>query len=261
MSNDFYVYLHKKRTNGEIFYIGKGSGRRCFVKNGRSNHWKNIVNKHGYIIEIINNNLSERESLDIEIDLIKKFKPVCNLTNGGDGAKGFEVNDLTREKYRAAKLGKKQSDAHAKKSAIARLGKKNKPESTEKTIAPKRKKIINSDGVCFKSSCSAAEYMTKKLGKKCYQGIISMAANGVRNNAYGVTWSYNLSSIPLFKKTKLNNKRVKLIEKNIIFDSVCSATEYLIKTIGRGKHQGISASARSFGVICAYGFHWSYLKD
>lgn len=72
-NNIYYVYLHKRRSNGEIFYIGKGKGNRCFIKNGRNLHWKNIVNSEGYIIEIYKSNLSEQESLDIEVNLISIY--------------------------------------------------------------------------------------------------------------------------------------------------------------------------------------------
>ena len=47
----FYVYVHKRNDNGSIFYVGKGKGYRSKSKSGRSKHWFNIVNKHGYTIE------------------------------------------------------------------------------------------------------------------------------------------------------------------------------------------------------------------
>lgn len=33
---DFYVYLHRKKTTKEVFYVGKGSGDRVWSRAGRS---------------------------------------------------------------------------------------------------------------------------------------------------------------------------------------------------------------------------------
>lgn len=261
--NNYYVYVHKKRTDGKIFYVGKGIGNRCFVKFGRNKHWHNTVNKHGYLIEILKSGMTLVESLIYERETIEKLKNnglyLCNQTNGGDGYPGFVINDETKEKFRLAKLGKKQSPEHAKKSAIARLGKKNKPESTERTISLKRKKIISSDGICFISSCHAARYLTEILGKKCYQGIISTAARGIRNHAYGISWSYDTSNIPKFKNTKFNVKRITLVERGIVFESVREAQKYIESIAGiKANNQCISESARSNGKKSSYGFHWKY---
>lgn len=43
----YYVYIHRKATDNEIFYVGKGKNSRCTTIKGRSKHWKNISNKHG----------------------------------------------------------------------------------------------------------------------------------------------------------------------------------------------------------------------
>ena len=42
--NKFYVYAHIRKDNNQIFYIGKGYGRRVFKKENRNAYWKNIVN-------------------------------------------------------------------------------------------------------------------------------------------------------------------------------------------------------------------------
>lgn len=258
-NNIYYVYFHKRRSNGEIFYIGKGKGNRCFIKNGRNLHWKNIVNSEGYIIEIYKSNLSEQESLDIEVNLISIYKPVCNFTSGGDGVKGFEINEKIKEKFRAAKLGKKQSPEHAAKSRVARLGKKNTSEHTEKVISLKRKKIINSDGEIFNSANEAARVMSLRLGSKCSQGNISACAKNIRNNAYNLTWSYDISKTPKFKETAYNTKKVLLIDCCIVFNSVQEAKRYIASIRGYANNQCISESARSNGIKSAYGFHWKYI--
>ena len=43
MKNDYYVYLHKT-LDGEVFYVGKGTGKRAKSKAYRSKEWhvKNV---------------------------------------------------------------------------------------------------------------------------------------------------------------------------------------------------------------------------
>ena len=65
-NSTFYVYIHRKKTNNEPFYIGKGSGRRAFdlsESSGRNRHWINTVKKHGVNVEIVQENMTEDDSL------------------------------------------------------------------------------------------------------------------------------------------------------------------------------------------------------
>jgi hypothetical protein len=91
------VYIHRKKTNGEIFYIGMGNSDRPYQKSAasRSVVWHRIVNKHGYIIEVIRKDLSKAEAFDIEIQLIeligrrdKGNGTLVNLTDGGEAGAG-----------------------------------------------------------------------------------------------------------------------------------------------------------------------------
>jgi hypothetical protein len=53
------VYQHRRKDTNEIFYIGRGkTNKRAFSKANRNNHWHNIINKFGYIVEIIFENIS-----------------------------------------------------------------------------------------------------------------------------------------------------------------------------------------------------------
>ena len=35
----FYVYTHRRASNGVVFYVGKGHGRRAYVKSHRGKWW------------------------------------------------------------------------------------------------------------------------------------------------------------------------------------------------------------------------------
>lgn len=88
--NKYYVYAHSNDKFG-VFYVGKGSGKRLFTTGNRSEFWKRIVKKYGYVAQIIEETETEEQAFEREvfwIDYYKKQKQcVANFTNGGDGVR------------------------------------------------------------------------------------------------------------------------------------------------------------------------------
>ena len=217
MKNDrrFYVYVHRRKTDGRVFYVGKGCGNRAKTKSGRNSYWKKIVVKHGFVSEIYRGNLTECCAHSIEKMLIASNRvALVNVTDGGEGVSGLvhtdtskskmsgprpnakafwsgkPMTDEMKEKFRKAKIGKPQSPEHAAKSRIAKLGKPQPASAREATRLLKSKAIKSSDGVIFSSATDAARKMSERLGLNCSQGNISMAATGLRKTAYGLAWEY-----------------------------------------------------------------------
>jgi hypothetical protein len=91
LSNTFYVYLHKKATDGSVFYVGKGKGKRAYSKFSRNIHWKRTVEKYGYFVEIYKDGLLEEEAFKLEEDLILfyGFDSLTNMTLGGHTTTGY----------------------------------------------------------------------------------------------------------------------------------------------------------------------------
>lgn len=87
--NRFYVYRHIRLDTGEVFYVGKGSGRRAWEKYNRSFKWHEIADNFGYRIEIIFNYLIESEAFAIERKFISFYRNqghlLLNKTDGGEG--------------------------------------------------------------------------------------------------------------------------------------------------------------------------------
>jgi hypothetical protein len=111
MENNYYIYFHINLVSNEVFYVGKGNRSRAFSKWNRNRHWNNIVNKYGYRVEIIENNLSNDISLQREklyINLIGRkdlgLGPLVNHTDGGDGG-GINPSQETRKKRSEALIG------------------------------------------------------------------------------------------------------------------------------------------------------------
>ena len=121
MKNIFYVYVHRRNDTGSVFYVGKGSRNRAFWKNNRNKHWHFIVDKHGYKVEIVINNLTEQYAFDLEKELIAFYgrSNLCNYSDGGDGSSGAIRTEEMKNHMREKMLGRKFSDATIKKMKIA----------------------------------------------------------------------------------------------------------------------------------------------
>lgn len=137
---DYYVYLHRRATDGRVFYVGKGFGRRCKSKAGRSDYWHRIVAKHGLTIELVEVGLQEWFAFELEAELIALYgrSSLCNLTDGGDGPSGYSHKDESKAKMAIAKTGVKlgpMSEDHRKKISLSQAGKprqKHGPEARSK---------------------------------------------------------------------------------------------------------------------------------
>lgn len=140
MSNfKFYTYAHYKADTKEIFYIGKGSGKRAFLRYKRSVHWNSIVNKHGFKAEILALWETEKQALGHEKFLISTFRSMgfdlCNMTEGGDGVTSESWTPEMRARLSKSKLGRKASDETRRKMSASATGRPMSKEAIEKTAA------------------------------------------------------------------------------------------------------------------------------
>jgi len=145
-ANDHYVYLHKKASTGEIFYVGAGRKNRSRSKCGRSKFWQATVAKHGLDIELFAVGLSFADSRTLEIltisNLLRVGIRLCNMTAGGEGLNGLKHRDETKVKIAASNigknLGKKPSEETRAKLSEARKGRVHSLESRAKMSATQK---------------------------------------------------------------------------------------------------------------------------
>ena len=138
------VYLHRRNDNNQVFYVGIGSKYRANAIKQRTDWWKRIVNKYGHTVEIIKENLKWYDAATIEIDLISKYGRMdlgtgvlCNMTDGGEGAKGRILSESHKEAIRIANTGKKHSLETREKLSIANTGNIQSQESIDKQVLSK----------------------------------------------------------------------------------------------------------------------------
>lgn len=152
MKNKFYVYVHRRETDGRIFYVGKGKGNRAGQSHGRNKYWKNVAQKHGWFWEKPYENLTEACAHSIEKMLIHSIGK-GNLTNICDGGEGFSGGKLS-ERSRAI---------------ISEKSRKWQRENPEKVAASARKRIATqrSNGFLAKLSVQKsnlyADWMEREL--------------------------------------------------------------------------------------------------
>lgn len=115
----YYVYLHRKATTGEIFYVGKGKGKRAWSRRSRNKFWKVVEKKHGFIVEIFMDNLQEWYALELERELICQYGRrnngtgvLTNITDGGEGVAGLEhtLENKLKASLRSSGMNNPQAD-------------------------------------------------------------------------------------------------------------------------------------------------------
>ena len=132
------VYLHRKKSDNTVFYVGIGQDYRPYITIGRNNLWNKVKEKYGIVIDVIHENINKEEAIKIEIELISKYGRIdkgtgclTNLTDGGEGiSAGHKHNDSFKEKARQRQLGiapwnkgKKHTKEHNDKVSMALKGK------------------------------------------------------------------------------------------------------------------------------------------
>jgi len=157
------VYRHIRLDSNQPFYIGIGRNEnRAYELIGRSKHWHAVVNKHGYKVHIMMDDLTWNEAQQKEREFIQLYGrkdlglgTLVNMTDGGDGSLGrtqsketiekrintrkkngkFGWSKSQTEKYVASRRenGSYNFDEKARANmALAQVGRKHNPETIAK---------------------------------------------------------------------------------------------------------------------------------
>ena len=180
MENNYYVYEWIRLDTNEPFYIGKGHGDRWKTLRDRNQWFKNIVNKHDVVVNILYECFDEQVAFDVECWYINEYKYIMgyelvNITDGGEGValvgenhprfgKGYLISGEKHPFY-----GKHQSEEFKNKLSEMSKGKGNNmygkthTEDTKKRIGasnPNRKPIYCVElGIEFNSIAECVRYM------------------------------------------------------------------------------------------------------
>lgn len=127
----YYVYLHRSKETDEVFYVGKGSGKRAWNSEKRNPNWKSKVEEldGNWKVEIYEDDLTENEAFRIEEKLVKEFgffddenDQLTNRFPGGDMPATFIIGaDYEQSDWDTAykKFRKFNSLSNEKKEKLA----------------------------------------------------------------------------------------------------------------------------------------------
>ena len=89
MNNDFYVYEWFNTETNEVFYVGKGRGKRYLDKKHRNKLFLDYIESNKVSVRKIKENLTEEEAFCFEEKITEKYKLQgmcqCCLAKGGTG--------------------------------------------------------------------------------------------------------------------------------------------------------------------------------
>jgi group I intron endonuclease len=222
------VYEHLRNDTNEVFYVGIGENeKRAYSKYNRNMYWHNIVNKHGYTINIIHNDISWEDACEIEKELIAKYGRknlglgnLVNCTDGGEGILGLVHSEETRQRISEAKKGEKhhmfgknlseetkQKISESIKGEKHHMFGKNLSEETRQRISEAQKGEKNSMFGKIHSEETKQKISESIKGKTLSEETrkkMSEARKGEKNHMFGKTHSEET-------KQKISEARIKFL--------------------------------------------------
>ena len=291
----FYVYIHRRKTDGSIFYVGKGSGKRALDRHNRSDWWKSIAARHGFDVEFALKGSPQECCFTYEKILIAAIgrDNLCNMTDGGEGGidgipawNARSVYCSNGMKFDSAEHAARwlRNNGHPKACGAgvnyAINGNNHSaygltwsdteggcPEYIDpihRTHLNQVRKVYCSNGMVFASSEDAASWVRENLGFKSCRSNITLACTGKYKTAFGLAWSYDGFDECKFldvhaERVKKLSKPVLCVETGIVHYSIQNAARHLQKTHPR------QISAAKISMACrgirkrAYGYRWEYV--
>ena len=227
--NKFYVYFHINSVKNEVFYVGKGHKDRAFSKDRRSDFWNNIVNKYGYCVDIIEEDLTEDEAFEREKYWISKIGrrslnegTLVNLTDGGEGTRGHIHSNETRQKISDAGKGRTHSEETKLKMSVWHKNKIVTEETKLKMIVIAKNRKF-SDETRNKMSKSAKGNIPGNKGKTHSKEAIKKISESSKNRKHSKETKSKMS-----KSAKNRNMKYS-IDKKWICNIETNKTKYVKK--------------------------------
>lgn len=205
---EFYVYIHTRLSDGKIFYVGKGRGKRAWDVRHRNRYWHNTVAKHGHAVTILHDGLTEKEAFNLEMIVISMLglENLTNMTLGGDGPTGHVYSEKSKElmsknkkanvtdetRLRHSEGRKKWKFSEETKDRMRRVisGRTLTPEWKSRIAEAGKVPVETLDGLKFDSAKSATEWLHANGWPKADNSSIIKCARGKLKSAYGRIWVY-----------------------------------------------------------------------
>lgn len=76
--NKTCVYVHRRKDNNVVFYVGSGTISRSTHKSGRNKNWHSIVNLVGFYTQVLKQELTKNEAFELENQMMKIYPDLTN---------------------------------------------------------------------------------------------------------------------------------------------------------------------------------------
>lgn len=239
--SDFYVYVHRRATDGTVFYVGKGRKYRAFDRCKRNVKWYAVETECGFTVEIIRSEMREFDALKYEAELIAHYgrDNLCNLSTGG-GACGYEVSDEQRQKTSERFKNIVRTPEWYQKVA-AKLRQQTIPPDMRARISAKLKGRKLSPETCAKMSAS-------RMGRKRTPQEIESCKR---------SWTPERKAANSVRLVQHWLRPVICVETGQRFESLKAAGEWLATFSSFKSHLKIGSVCRGERQK-AYGYRWRY---
>lgn len=238
------VYVHRKLSDGSIFYVGKGTKKRARSGRNRSVYWQRVADKYGWKLEIIQENISDAQAFLLEKKLISEIgrEKLCNMTDGGEGCQGRKISESHKSKLRNRFKGVRPSDI-----------------CIEKSVARNSKAIGTVCGLRFSSAAEAIRALAPKKKYGAWKASISGCLRGKSIKAYGYEWGFVQPDGSIEKQKEYNQKTTRVKNQmGFVFNSPQHAADWLFMFgLGTGKSSNIIQSCKKENRK-TFGIKWNY---
>lgn len=232
----FYVYVHRRNDNNEVFYVGKGSKDRYRTHHGRNKWWKRVVAKYGFTPEIVEKDLFEFDALELEKELIKFYREnnhkLVNICEGGNASKE------SKKKLRDLEFEVEEQDI----------------------------KILCSNGMLFDSVEDVSLWLSKLGFINVKDASVFKACRGQNKSLYGFKWRFVADGEIMqchhtedISSPLSHIKRTIICSNGMIFESAYKAKDWLVSN-GVDKASSSSILSACRGVVeTVRGYRWRFL--
>lgn len=131
----YYVYIWYIVDTGEVFYVGKGKGKRYKQLSSRNKFFNDMYASHQCDVRKIYENLTEKEAFQKEMETVRWYREntnyrLTNQTDGGEGSSGWKPSQDFKDKQ--SKIHKEQwQDENFKRKMVAIRADENGPYKSQ----------------------------------------------------------------------------------------------------------------------------------
>lgn len=194
-----YLYRHIRIDKNEPFYIGIGSDnsyRRANETSRRNIHWKNIVKKGEYKVEILIDDLTWEQACEKEKEFIALYGranlnngSLCNLTDGGEGL--INPSKETRDKKRNSMIGKNLGSSNG----MTKLENRIKVSNSRKGRFTGKESFVSRSVNCYDLQGTLVATYDSIIEAERQTGVknpnITKVCKGLRKTAGNFIWKYH----------------------------------------------------------------------